>query len=163
MEFEFVGNTHTTAYQDLLETDDFFKRYAEKNKRLRVKDWKGGILYSSPGNVLGIILANEIDTSEWRISLLWTNQKKGDTLCVYKKGDDDRFWCIQNDYLEHISELTSKKELTIKFHSHNQLGIIEYARWVFLIAPTYMEEEYLKHWDNIDLREVTSTSLDDLW
>jgi len=166
MQFEIVEGTDPNAgeiFQSFVDNDEFFSRFVEKNNYIRIVNWKNGLLYSTPGNVLGLILAREFDTSEWNISLSWKRQKKSDVLCVHKKGDDDKFWCVQNDYLEHVSELTGKKELTVKFNCHEQLAIIEHNKWVFVLAPIHMDEKNMRYFDKFELKEINSVSLDDLW
>jgi len=163
VDIEFVNN-HTIANYDTVVDDEFFKKYTEKNGRTRVVEWGGGTLYSSPGNVVGIILRSEFDASSWTTSLSWNGQHKNkDALCVYKKGNDEKYWCIRNEHLEYVRGFTGKKEITLKYNSHKQVGIVEYGRWVFVIAPAYVKESDLHLWDNIRLTEMSSVSLDGLW
>jgi len=96
MEFEIVGETPPEVgdvFKSNYDSDEFFRKFVDKNGYIRITEWRGGLLYSTPGNVLGLILSKEVDTSGWKISLSWTSHKKGDAICVYrKKGEDDKFW-----------------------------------------------------------------------
>jgi hypothetical protein len=150
------------AYSSHINNDEFFRKYDKSSVHIRAVEWKNGILYSSPGNTVGIILSKEFDSSMWKTSLMWKDEKEKD-ISVYKKCQDEKYWCIQNDYMKQISDLIGKKELTVKFNSHEQLAVIEYGRWIFVIAPTYIKEQELKFFQIIELKEMNNKTLSDLW
>jgi hypothetical protein len=166
MEFEIVSKTDPKAgevFKSYYNSDEFFRKFVDKYRRVRIAEWgSGGLLYSTPGNVLGLMLSKELDTEGWKISLSWCNKKMGDALCIYRKKENEKLWCIQNEYLEQISELTEKKEITVMYSCHSKYAIIKHNRWIFLIAPTYAFEKDLKWIETIDLKEM-GTTIDDLW
>ena len=155
-------------FEKNIESELFLKFLSESGYHISIHSFHGGPMFIAPGHALGMMKSDELtewDINDWNKSLLWKESKT--SFWVFNQEIDlpvgTRYWCINNEYMDMISKMTGKKEMTVRFNFDimKQIGIVECGRWLFLIAPAYLSKEDFKIFHVLYFDETKS--IDDLW